>query len=136
MGRRAILITGPVTPKALPNGIIAFPYLPYSKVFPRAAAVVHQAGIGTLAQAMRSGCPQLMVPLAFDQPDNAKRAQALGLGRVLPFRKTTTRRLKSELDLLLVRASYADAARTIADELARINGAACAADELITCISP
>ena len=87
LGRRAILVTGSTTPENLPAGLRGFPYLAYSTVFPRAAAVVHQAGIGTLAQAMRAGRPQLIVPVAFDQPDNAHRAAALGLGRVLPFRK-------------------------------------------------
>ena len=64
----------------------AFEYLPYSAVFPRALAVIHQAGIGTLSQALRSGRPQLIVPFAFDQPDNARRAAALGVARVLPAR--------------------------------------------------
>ena len=67
LGRRAILLTGPTMPESLPDTIRAYSYLPYSKVFPHAAAVVHQAGIGTLAQAMRAGCPQLIVPVAFDQ---------------------------------------------------------------------
>jgi UDP:flavonoid glycosyltransferase YjiC (YdhE family) len=51
--------------------------------------VVHQAGIGTLAQALRAGRPQVILPVAFDQPDNARRAAALGVGRVLPFEKVT-----------------------------------------------
>ena len=55
LGRRAILVTGPATPHDLPAGVRAFPYLPYSTVFPRAAAVVHQAGIGTLAQGYLEG---------------------------------------------------------------------------------
>ncbi len=59
----------------------AFVYLPYAAVFPHAAAIVHQAGIGTLAQAMRSGRPQLLVPASFDQPDNARRAAVLGAAR-------------------------------------------------------
>lgn len=134
LGRRAILITGPKVPKSLPDDIRAFPYLPYSRVFPRAAAVVHQAGIGTLAQAMRAGRPQLIVPLAFDQPDNAQRAHTLGVGRVLPFKRATERKLASELALLLARPSYAEVAHTIAEELARTDGAFCAANELIACV--
>ena len=133
MGRRAILVTGPTMPKSLPESVKAFPYLPYSKVFPRAAAIVHQAGIGTLAQAMRAGRPQLIVPVAFDQPDNAQRATSLGLGRILPFRKITTRRLVSELDSLLTCASYEQMARSIANDLAKTDGAACAGNELIAC---
>jgi len=133
LGRRAILVTGPVTPKGLPEGVRAFPYLPYSSAFPRAAAVVHQAGIGTLAQAMRAGRPQLIVPVAFDQPDNARRAAALGLARVLPFRRVTARRLACELAALLEQPSYARAARNVAEAVSGIDGAGNAAEALIAC---
>ncbi len=131
LGRRALLVTGPALPQDLPEGVRAFPYVPYSQVFPRAAAVVHQAGIGTLAQALRAGRPQLMVPVAFDQPDNARRAQALGLARTLPFRKAGAQRLAAELAALLLDAAYAGAAGAVAADLAQTDGAACAAAELI-----
>jgi rhamnosyltransferase subunit B len=136
LGRRATLVTGPAAPANLPPGVRAFPYLPYSTVFPRAAAVVHQAGIGTLAQAIRAGCPQLIVPVAFDQPDNAHRAAALGIARVLPFRKVTARRVVSELAALLEAPSYAWEARAVAQALANVDGAGCAAEELIACVRP
>jgi UDP:flavonoid glycosyltransferase YjiC (YdhE family) len=136
LGRRAVLVTGPVTPAGLPGGVRAFPYLPYSSAFPRAAAVVHQAGIGTLAQALRAGRPQLIVPVAFDQPDNARRAAALGLARVLPFRKVTARRLASELAALLDRPSYPHEARAVAEALTGVDGAARAAEALIACAQP
>jgi UDP:flavonoid glycosyltransferase YjiC (YdhE family) len=131
--RRAILLTGPTLPERLPPGVKAFAYLPYSLVFPRAAAVVHQAGIGTLAQALRAGRPQLIVPVAFDQPDNAQRAAALGVGRVLPFRKVTARRLASEISRLLDDAAHAREADAVAQALANTDGAARAAEALIAC---
>lgn len=133
LGRRAILVTGSTTPQNLPAGVQAFPYLAYSMVFPRAAAVVHQGGIGTLAQAMRAGRPQLIVPVAFDQPDNAHRAAALGLARVLPFGKATAGRLASELTALLDAPAYARQARAVADALTKVDGAGCAAEALIAC---
>ena len=133
LGRRALLVTGPVLPQDLPEGVRAFPYVPYSQVFPRASAVVHQAGIGTLAQALRAGRPQLIVPVAFDQPDNARRAQALGLARVLPFRKANARQLAAELAALFAGPGYAGAARAVAETLQPVDGAACAAEELIAC---
>jgi rhamnosyltransferase subunit B len=131
--RRAILITGPVIPENVPDGIRAFPYLPYSRVFPGSAAIVHQAGIGTLAQALRSGAPQLIVPVAFDQPDNARRAVARGLARTIPFKKVTTDLLASELRALLTHDDYIHAAQKVAKDLAAIDGAGRAADELIAC---
>jgi UDP:flavonoid glycosyltransferase YjiC (YdhE family) len=130
IGRRAVLITGPTMPQSLPEGVRAFSYLPYSKVFPRAAAVVHHGGIGTLSQAMRAGRPQLIVPVAMDQPDNAQRAKDLGLARVIPFAKATSRRLATELEQLLSRSSYAEKSRAVAEELAKTDGAVCAADAL------
>jgi len=133
LGRRAILLTGPHMPQALPETVRAYAYLPYSMVFPHAAAVVHQAGIGTLAHALRSGRPQLIVPVAFDQPDNARRACALGLARTIPFRKVTAGRLASEISLLLDSGGYANAAQRVAAELSHTDGAARAAEALIAC---
>jgi UDP:flavonoid glycosyltransferase YjiC (YdhE family) len=86
-GVRAVLLTGTRTenvPESLPDGVIAAPYAPFGLLFPRAAAIVHQGGIGTLAQAMRSGKPSLVMPYAHDQPDNAIRAERLGVARVIP----------------------------------------------------
>ena len=133
--RRAILITGRDTPTrlaALPPGIGVFGYLPYSMIFPRAAAVIHQAGIGTLSQALRSGRPQLIVPFSFDQPDNARRAAALGLARVLPLKRLTAPALARELDALLADARYAERAAAVGRELSAINGAERAADAVLS----
>jgi UDP:flavonoid glycosyltransferase YjiC (YdhE family) len=67
-------------------------YAPFSKIFPRAAVVIHHGGIGTCAQAMAAGVPQVVMPLAFDQFDNAARLQKLGLAVVLPAQRFTARR--------------------------------------------
>ncbi len=50
---------------------------------PHAAALVHHGGIGTTAQGLAAGLPQLVSPLAHDQFDNAARLQRLGVGRTL-----------------------------------------------------
>lgn len=131
LGRRAILITGAQKTVPLPEGVRSYSYLPYSRIFPEAAAIVHQAGIGTLAQALRAGRPQLLVPVAFDQPDNARRAAGLGLARVLPFGKVTARGLAAELHRLLEDRQYLDNSLDIAGQLAATDGADRAADKLI-----
>ena len=123
LGRRAIFLTGPGRLPALPPQVMAVDYLPYSQVFARAAVVVHQAGIGTLSQALRAGRPQLITPVAFDQPDNAQRAARLGVGRVLRFAKVRSHRLTPLLDDLLRDAEAAQAARAVAAQLAGQNGA-------------
>jgi UDP:flavonoid glycosyltransferase YjiC (YdhE family) len=82
---------------------------------------------------MRAGRPQLIVPVAFDQPDNAHRTQALGLARTIPFQKTTTKRLIVEVSRLLDSGNYANAARSMAASLEEVDGATCAAQALIEC---
>ena len=39
----------------LPPSILAVRYVAYSRIFPRAAAIVHQGGIGTVGQALAAG---------------------------------------------------------------------------------
>lgn len=55
-------------------------YAPFEALFPRARIVVHQGGVGTTQAVMKSGVPQLIVPWAQDQPDNAARIVARGFG--------------------------------------------------------
>ena len=89
LGLRSILLTR--HPQQLPPNLdgdtLAADYAPFGSLLPRAAAVIHHGGIGTLAQGLAAGIPQLIMPMAFDQPDNAKRLRRLGVGRGLaPFR--------------------------------------------------
>ena len=82
LGKRAILLSryAQQIPKHLPPGIRHFGYIPFSRLLPHAAALVHHGGIGTGAQAMRAAVPQLIHPMAYDQYDNAARLRALGVG--------------------------------------------------------
>lgn len=133
LGQRAVFLTGTPLAAALPDSIKAFDYLPYSAAFPKAAAVIHPAGIGTLAQAILAGRPQLIVPAAFDQPDNARRAVKLGVARSLAIRKITAAGLARELAALLATPSFAHNARNAARGLD--GGSQRAADALIAAIS-
>ncbi|MGE5191212.1 MAG: glycosyltransferase [Deltaproteobacteria bacterium] len=133
LGRRAILLvgkeSGTVLP-GLPEGIAAFDYAPFSKLFPRAAAIVHHGGIGTTAQAMLSGRPMLVTPLAFDQPDNADRVVRLGIARSVFHKKYTAARAARELQHLLDDPAYERRAQDVAARLRAEDGAARACDAL------
>ena len=93
LGVRAVLLIGddPANRprRALPPRLLALPYAPHAALFPRAALVVHQGGIGTTAEALRSGKPMLVVPHSHDQPDNARPAGAPGGSRA-PFPRRAT----------------------------------------------
>jgi UDP:flavonoid glycosyltransferase YjiC (YdhE family) len=85
LGMRGIFVT-PFREQiefSLGKTIRHFDCTPFSKVFPRCAAVVHHGGIGTCAQGFAAGVPQLVMPMAHDQPDNAQRLKRLGVGDYL-----------------------------------------------------
>ncbi len=72
-------------PAVLPPSVHHAAYAPFDLLAPRAAAFVHHGGIGTSATVLAAGKPQLVVPFAFDQPDNAARLRRLGVAAtVLP----------------------------------------------------
>lgn len=52
----------------LPGTIYQLNYAPHSWLFPRMAAVVHHAGAGTSAAALRAGVPSVPIPHSGDQP--------------------------------------------------------------------
>jgi rhamnosyltransferase subunit B len=84
VGRRALVITRfPEQVGVLPAGSASFEYVPFGRAFPRASAVLHHGGVGTVAQCLAAGVPQLIMPLAHDQPDNAARMKKMGVGEYL-----------------------------------------------------
>lgn len=133
--RRAVLLVGkdmPRPPAELLSGdIVAFDYAPFSQLFPHAAAIVHQGGIGTTAQVMRSGRPSLAMPLSHDQFDNAMRIKRLGMSRTIAVRHYEAGRVAAELDRLLSDAAYARCAAEIGGKIRAEDGvaAACGAIE-------
>ncbi len=129
--RRAILLIGNNTPPAnLTAEIIAVSYVPYSQIFPRACAIVHQGGIGTTAQALRSGRPTLIMPYSHDQPDNAARVERLGTSRTIARKNYAASRVVQELQKLLENPSYADRAAEIGTVLQKENGVEIACDAI------
>jgi UDP:flavonoid glycosyltransferase YjiC (YdhE family) len=133
LGRRALLLIGhqrnlPST--ALPEGVAAFEYAPYSEVLPRGCAIVHQGGVGTTGHGLRSGKPVLILPHAHDQFDNAARVARLGCGRALPRPRFNVRSAIRELRTLIDTPSYGDRAAQVAEIVRQEHGASAAADEI------
>ena len=81
-GLRGMLLTRhpEQLPARLPTTVRQFAFAPFRELFPQCVAVVHHGGIGTTSQALAAGVPQLILPFAFDQPDNGVRVQELGVG--------------------------------------------------------
>jgi rhamnosyltransferase subunit B len=121
LGVRAVLVAGGGRDEIqdpLSDSIFVARYLPFSKIMPNAAVIVHQGGIGTTAQALRAGRPMLIVPWSHDQPDNAERVQRLGAGRIIPRSGYYAPRVEDELRSLLTNATYQERTREIAARIA------------------
>ncbi|MDB5297079.1 MAG: glycosyl transferase [Phycisphaerales bacterium] len=134
-GLRGVLLTrhrGQV-PAALPPGVVHADYAPFSELLPRCAAVVHHGGIGTSAQALAAGCPQLVQPFAHDQPDNAARLARLGVARVVSPRRYTPARAARVLAELTTSTEVAERCREVAGWVRGTDavGAACDAIEAL-----
>lgn len=132
LGRRALLLIGgdPAPLRAqVPDTIGVFDYAPHSLVMPRAAVIVHQGGVGTTAQALRSGRPSLVVPFGQDQPDNARRAVRLGAARTIARGRYRAGRVARELSVLMD-GEYAAGAEAVAAAIRAERGAEAAADEV------
>jgi UDP:flavonoid glycosyltransferase YjiC (YdhE family) len=134
LGRRALLLAGEDTAqlreRGLPPGIAAFDYAPHSLVMPRAAAIVHQGGVGTTGQALRAGRPMLVVPFGQDQPDNARRCVSLGVARTISRAKYTASRVSRELSQLVHDPRYAARAREVGALIQAEQGTSVACDAL------
>lgn len=131
LGDRAILLAGSYARQARHLAsrdiLVTGDYVPHAQIFRRAATVVHHGGIGTTAQALRAGRPQLVVPYSADQPDNADRLERMGVARSIPIGQFNPRRATFELDRLATPA-YIRRARRTAENMASENGPAAAAD--------
>lgn len=132
LGVRALLLAGSKDnlPPQLAPGVAAFDYAPYSAVFPRAAAIVHQGGVGTTGQAMRAGVPVLIMPYSHDQPDHAARMEKLGIGLQISRSHYKASPAARILRQLLQNPEYSRRATQVGQQVRRENGVAAACDAL------
>jgi UDP:flavonoid glycosyltransferase YjiC (YdhE family) len=131
LGRRAVLVTGGAeAPADAGDDVLAIRSASVASLFPKAALVVHAGGVGSTGQALRAGRPQLVVPFAHDQFDNAVRVERLGVGAVLKRSRLTVPRLTQLLRRTLSDEAMVVTATTLATRVAAEDGASVACDAL------
>ena len=120
LGRRGLLLTRHTghLPADLPDTVRHVPYAPFGRLLPRCAAVVHHGGIGTTAQGLAAGIPQVVTPFAHDQFDNAQRVRRLGVGLTVKARLYTPRAATRALAAVLENPAMAATCRAVAARLA------------------
>ncbi|HEY1159376.1 MAG TPA: glycosyltransferase [Terracidiphilus sp.] len=134
LGVRAVLLIGTDERnrprQALPESICVAEYAPFSALFPRAALVVHQGGVGTTAQCLRAGKPMLIMPYSHDQPDNGRRMRRLKVARVIQRGNYLPVRVARKLQAMLEEPSFARRAALVAQRLEHEDGVRSACDAL------
>jgi rhamnosyltransferase subunit B len=130
LNRPAILATSHTEqiPADLPMSVRAVGYVPLDRVLPSCGAIVHHGGVGTTAQAIAAACPQVILPMAFDQFHNGKRIGELGLGHSLP--RPSEGRLYRSLADVLTNGEVHAACRRFADLTTGPDGAEVAAERI------
>ncbi|HSY80505.1 MAG TPA: glycosyltransferase [Gemmatimonadaceae bacterium] len=134
MGRRTIALVGP-DPGAVERyrgveHVLAVPYLPHHVVMPLASVIVHQGGVGTTGQALRSGKPAVIVPFSHDQPDNAARCARIGVAKVIPRGRYNRRTAGAAIRELLGDPAYAMHADAVGASVRAERGAETACDAI------
>ena len=121
-----------VDPNALtpaPN-VAVFATADHDDLMRRAALVLTHGGHGTLMRALTYGLPMVVVPgFASDQPINAGAVPAWGVGRALPG-DAAAEQMRDAVRDVLATPSCRETARAISRQLAGVDGARNAADEI------
>lgn len=135
-GYRVILQRGSGAEEELATGadLLAIDDAPHELLFGRLAAVVQHGGAGTVAQALRAGVGQVVVPVMVDQPFFARRVAELGVaGPPVPLPEAAgpdgTTKLGTALRAALTEQTRSRAAE-LAERLRREDGATGAAEEI------
>lgn len=130
LGRRGLLLSRRAEhiPPRLPPEVLHVPYAPFSELLPRCAALVHHGGVGTSSQALAAGVPQLVTPMAHDQPDNAERLERLGVARGIPVERFTPEVGAQLLGELLGSSDVARACEVVQERMKASHGTDTACD--------
>ncbi|MFY9291482.1 MAG: glycosyltransferase [Methylorubrum rhodinum] len=125
-GGRAIVATGAgglARPDSTPPNVLFVGSLPHALLFPRVAAAVHHGGAGTTAQALASGLPCVILPVASDQLFWGRAVAARGAAEApVPITKIDPATLAARIARATTDPSMREAARGLAVGMAREPG--------------
>ena len=94
-----------------PPNVTVRGFVPHDLLLPYMAAVISHGGLSTITAALTAGVPLVCIPQGRDQPDNAKRVAAAGVGRVVAADAPPAEIAAALGDLLADRAALREARR-------------------------
>jgi MGT family glycosyltransferase len=113
---RVVVSMGPLHEQLrLPAGMTGAEFLPQASLLPQVDLVITHGGNNTVTECLHHGKPMVVLPLFWDQFDNAQRVDETGFGRRLPTYECGRDELVTAIDDLL-------ADRELAGRLAAVSG--------------
>lgn len=112
----------------LPEHFTGAEYLPQTAILPRAQAVITHGGNNTVTESVHFGCPMVVLPIFWDQHDNAQRVQECGFGVRIDTYGHEPDELRSAVRRLLEARALRERLDTISERLQGAPGTARAAE--------
>jgi MGT family glycosyltransferase len=112
----------------LPDNMWGEGRLPQTSIIPRCDLVITHGGNNTVTEAFHFGKPMVLLPLFWDQYDNAQRVHELGYGLRLPTYAFEDDELRGAVDRLLADEDLRARMAAIGETIRAADGTATAAD--------
>jgi len=126
---RVIVSKGPLHDQLdLPQNMTGAEFLPQTSILPQVDLVITHGGNNTVTECLHFGRPMVVLPLFWDQYDNAQRVEECGLGVRLDTYGHTGAELVGAMDRLLADADLAGRLTAIGERLQQARGTERAAD--------
>ncbi|GLJ61604.1 glycosyl transferase [Microbacterium barkeri] len=135
LGRPSVLAIGsdldPARFGPQPGHVQVRRYVDLPALAARASAVIHHGGSGMLVASVLGGAPQVVLPMGADQPFNADRVSALGLGTVLDVHSATPSAIRDSAAALLADSDARMRVGAVREELLGLPSPADVAEEIL-----
>ncbi|HXI42118.1 MAG TPA: nucleotide disphospho-sugar-binding domain-containing protein, partial [Bryobacteraceae bacterium] len=103
----------------LATNIVVESWAVLAALLPKCSVVVTNGGSGAVRAALALGVPLVVVPMEWDQLENAQRVVEAGAGLRISPRRCSAKRLRAAVERVLTEPSFAENAKRIAASFAR-----------------
>ncbi len=105
----------------IPSNATIAGFVPHSLILNRSELAINHAGHGIVSKALYYGVPMVLIPWDRDQPGVARRAEKLGVARVVSRENATPDEVKNAIEMLRADKRYQTAAQHHSDRLRKID---------------
>lgn len=122
------------TSQGLEDEILVLKSVPHDVLLPKCRVILHHAGAGTCAAALRSGVPSVCLPVMLDQFYNSRQLMKLGVAPAsIPFQSVASQRdsVIQAVKLTMEQPDMAQKAKDIAKRIEETDGTTLCAEKIL-----